>query len=629
MLQAIHGQAKTWIILPLFGLLILSFVVWGIADVFQNNSGTAPVITVGKIEYSGQQLQAEVQRGLDVMRQMTGGAITNEQAMQFGFVERTVNSMVQRALLQQEAGRLGIVVSDEVIMQAIRDLPEFKNADGSFDAEAFKRALMRIGANEQLFIQDQRVTLARAQVQQVVTSGAMAPDILNRAIIAASEEQRDFDIFRVKAAAMPLPADPGDETLQAFLADNAARFSTTEYRALSFIRLSVSDLAEKITIEDQAVAAYYQQNPQEFEMPERRNFLQVVLPEQETAVNIIGAYALTKDLATAAKSVGAEVTPITASKNELPEELRETAFTLTNGGISKPVQSALGWHVLVQTAQTPAHKKTLAEAGENIKNNLLQQAAQDRLYQLSAELDDLIASGASLEEMASQLSLPIKKVEATDKAGNNPAGTALGPVLGQPEMVAAAFTLEAGTQSDVISTPAGDYVVVRVDSINASRLQDLASVRAAALKEWQAEQQQNAATELALKVLAEAKNGTDRAAIAQQFGIEASTQNKLARTETDWPSHIPVAFTTNLFALKMQDVAQFPTDEGVIVARLTGIHHPISVADAKGSEDFAQKSNQVIEGELFEAYTQALRQRFAVKIDQPAIDRLFKSAEAE
>lgn len=630
MLQTINGRAKQWIILPLFGLLILSFVAWGIADVFQGRTGADTVITVGKVEYSGQQLQAEVQRGMEYLRQMTGGAITTKQAMQFGFVTRTTENMIQRALLQQEATRLGIVVSDDVIMKAIRDLPEFKKADGTFDSDAFKKALMRIGANEQLFIAEQRLSLARAQVQQVAAGGATAPDLLNKAIIAAAAETRDFDLFHIKSASQKIAATPDDAALKAFMEEHADVFSLPEYRALTLVRLSANDVSKDLSVKDDDVTAYYESHLSEFAVPEKRSYKQVVASTQEQAVKIIAAYGLTRDFAAAAKSVDATVTELNSvSKNELPPELRDAAYGLTNGTASQALKSDLGWHVLQQTAVEPASQKTFEQAKETIRTNLLQQAAQDRLYEASAQLDDLIAGGASLEDIAAQLNIELRKIELVDAKGDTPQGVAAGPILGQREMLAAAFKLEQGAQSDVITTPANDYFVVRVDNVTPSKLKDLASARNDVLKEWQKLQQQNMATELAIKVLGEAKKGTVMQMIASQFGVESSAESNLSRESDAWPKYIPGAFAKDLFALKIGDASQFPTEDGVLVARLTAVRHPVAVEDADVTSTFAQKSSDVMQGELFDAYSQSLRRRYKVEINQTAIDKLFAEEEAE
>lgn len=628
MLQSINGRAKTWIILPLFGLLILSFVAWGIADVFQGRSANDTVITVGDIEYSGQQLQTEVQRGMEYLRQMTGGAISTKQAMEFGFVQRTTDNMVQRALLQQEAQRLGIIVSDDIIMKAIRALPEFKKPDGTFDVDAFKKALMRVGASEQIFVAEQRLTLARTQIQQVVATGVSAPELMNKAISAAAAETRDIELFHVKASSQRTPETPSDKALEEYMAENKAAFSAPEYRSLSIVRLSADDVAKGLAVSDEDIQTYYDNRQSEFETPEKRNYKQVVVDTQEAAVKVIAAYNLTRDFDAAAKSVDTSVTNLNGvSKNELPSELRDAAFNLSNGNVSPALKSDIGYHVLQQTGVTAASMKTLEQARESIRTSLLQQEAQDKLYQASAQLDDLIAGGASMEDIAQQTGVPLRKVENIDAKGDNAAGTNAGPILGQREMLQAAFKLEQGAQSDVISTPAGDYYVVRADKVTPSALKPLNTVRASVVKAWQQDEQLKAANETAIKVLNAAKKGEPMQAIASEYGAVASLENQLVRDDTKWPKYIPGTFAKDIFNLKINEAAQYPAEDGVLVARLKAVHHPLTVETAEVTDNFGQKLAEALQGELFDAYTQSLEKRYSVKINQTAIDRLFKVEE--
>src|SRR5580704_10943937 len=139
MLQAIRSRAGSLIVKILFGLLIVSFGVWGIGDIFRNRSADTTIATVGGQKIRAEELQTAVQTTLERLRQQTGSAIDLEQAKQIGLIGNVLDQVVSRSLLDHERNRLQLDVSDDVRRSTIFDDPTFRATDGKFNRAVFEQ----------------------------------------------------------------------------------------------------------------------------------------------------------------------------------------------------------------------------------------------------------------------------------------------------------------------------------------------------------------------------------------------------------------------------------------------------------------------------------------------------------
>ena len=172
MLQAIRTRAGSIVVKILFGLLIISFGFWGIftrSDYYQGHSPDTVIATVGDDSIRADDLQRLLQPTLERLRAQLGGAIDQQQIKQLGVVDTLLAQLIDRDLLDQEAARLRLDVSDEVIRSAIYDNPAFRGQDGRFD-RALGRTRVAVGVVEASVHRRRPVTL----LSRITTRSAAA-----------------------------------------------------------------------------------------------------------------------------------------------------------------------------------------------------------------------------------------------------------------------------------------------------------------------------------------------------------------------------------------------------------------------------------------------------------------------
>lgn len=624
MLQFIRKYAGSWVVKILFVLLILSFGVWGIEDMIRKSGGSSTVATVGKVDIDRVELDQEFRRQMERLRPMFGGNLTTEQARQFGLLDQSLSALVQRALYDQAARDLGISVGPDVVRLRIGDEPAFRNPQGQFDPALFRSVLRNNQLTEDAYVAILRRELAREFVAGAVAAGVTPPKALVDDLYRLRGEKRVAEVITLPNASVGDVGVPDDAELNRYYEDHQVRFTAPEYRALTIARLSPDSLAKDVQIPDDQLRAAYDERASEFGTPERRSVDMVVVDDEAKAKEIAEA-AKTKGLPTAAKDAG--VDPITLeniARNELPE-IGDAAFTLPQGGVSGPVKSGLGWHVLAVTGIQPGVTKSFEEVRAQLLAELQKEKALDSVYSIANRVEDQLASGASLDEVARAQGLKLSKIAAVDSSGKAPDGKNAAPDQPDlPNIVKTAFQLASGGTSTLIEGANNTFFAVHVDGVTPAKVKPLAEVRDQVVAGWQEDKRAQLAAAKAEEIAGKLKQGSEAAAqeIATQAGGTFAMTAPFTR-DAKGVEGLPAEMVAKLFAAKPGEVVTGSTGDSQVIARLK----EIIPADPKASDATVASVEstvaQGLESDIMAQFGNALRKEYPVDIHHGRIDQFF------
>ena len=94
MLEFLRNGVRTWYFKALLGLLVLSFAIWGVGDIFRPGLSGNTVVKVGNIEIGSQQFTSALQRQMQNLSRTLGSNFTLEQARSLQVPERGVEGLV-------------------------------------------------------------------------------------------------------------------------------------------------------------------------------------------------------------------------------------------------------------------------------------------------------------------------------------------------------------------------------------------------------------------------------------------------------------------------------------------------------------------------------------------------------
>ncbi len=622
MLDALRSKASSWVVKAFLGLLIVSFAVWGIGDVFLGPRGGNVAATVADREITTAELSREFEAQLRRMSEQFGIGIDRGNPLAATALNEALQRLIARRLVDIYAAELGVGASDEEVAEAIRGDPSFTDAAGNFDRARFELFLRSAGITEKAFVEEVRAELTRNRLLRAFSEPVRPSVFLARFLHDYRNEQRKGEALIVEAAAMSV-AEPDDATLEAWLEENADSFRRPEYRKLVVAILGPEDLVDEIAVPEEEVRQLYETRKSLYRTPERRKIAQLLLPDEATAQRareLLARGRSLEEVATALEGEGARLTVLgPVDRGGLPAALADTAFSLPEGGISEPIRSPFGWHILRIVEIEPEKVASFEEKRAELERELALEKATDQLPDFAAALDDEIAAGVSLEEAAEKLGIPLLAVAAVDREGRDPEGRPVDPEQLTPDILEAAFAAPEGEPSLLEETRDGRYFVFRVDAVEPARPLTLAEARERVREAWRREQQQKAAEALAAKLLDEARAGRSFAELAEAYpGVALREVGPVRRTETGRTFGLTPTAVQALFAAARDELVPEPVEvpAGVALLRVT------AVEPAPEPEDLGPLEEQLRiawRSDLFAQLEGALRARYSIEINQQAM----------
>ncbi len=623
MLEAIRNRSSGIVIKGLLAMLILSFALWGIADVFSPGGVDTTVAKVGDTEVSPDQIRRDFQREVERLSGLLGTRIDSDQARALGLADNVLNRIIDRTLFDLAASDQGIVVSDDLVRRDIRNIKDFRTASGDFDRSRFQQALQLNGLSEAGFVALTRGDIARAQYLSMIGAAPDAPRRLTEILFAYQNEKRVAEILSIPNSSIPVSPPPDDTQLAKFHAANAAKFTAPEFRKLTYISLTADDLAKEIKISDEEIATAYAARLDEFATPESRVLRQIRVKDEETAKK---AYDMLKggaNFATVAKEVAGlnpdQLDLGAMTKAQLPPELADAAFTLQPGAFTGPLKSVLGWHILNLVEIKPQTQRSMEDARTEISTELATEKAVDSLYQVANGLEDELGGGATMEEAARTLDLPIRTIPAVDRSGS--ANSVRVEGLPKGDFLEVAFETPEGQDSPLTEAGSDGYFIVRVDSVTPPELRPLASIRAEVINAWQDGQRSLNGKKMADDLIAKIKSGTTMQTLARDMGFTTVTTAPFSRRGN--VNGLPSGLVAALFASDIGEVSEATGNGGHIIARLKSVIAANPVANKKELDAMGRQLTSAMRADLLGQLAGGLRQRYPVSINSASLDALF------
>ena len=629
MLQAIRSRAGGIIVKVLFGLLIISFGFWGIytrSDYFQGHSPETVIATVGDDNIRADDLQRVLQPTLERLRAQLGGAIDQQQIKQLGVVDNLLAQLIDRQVLDQEAARLQLDVSDDVIRSAIYDNPAFRGPDGRFDRGLFNQVLIMNRLTEDQLIARLHRDLPRADLVQAITTGVSLPRPVVEALYRYRGEKRLADIVAFPVAGVKDVGQPSEADLTKFHETHPDLFRAPEYRAFAVGSLAPEDVVKPGDIPEDKVRAEYEQRKDEFETPEQRDVQQILAPSEERAKEVEAALAAGKDWKEVATTI-AKQDPETIDlglmkRQDLPQQLAEVVFELPLDKPSDPIKTSLGWHVLRVAKIEPPATQTYEQVKPQIQAELAQQEGTDKLEKFGNKVDDALAGGMPLADASAKFGLKLTTVAAADVNGSDPDGKPVAlPQAAKDEILKTTFSTEQKETSRVAQTQDGVIFAVHVEKITPPQVRPLTEVRDKAVAAWQAEQKRETVAKQSEDLAAAVKADVSLVKVAGDKKLTVTPSPPLSRDAQN-AAPAPPALVSKLFAAKKGDVVTASDAAGAYVAQLKEIQVPENPSD-EAIGGLSQQLAGEVRSDVAGQFTDALKRRYPVEIKRDALDRMF------
>jgi peptidyl-prolyl cis-trans isomerase D len=213
MLEAMRRGAQTLVAKLLFALLVFSFAIWGVADVF-TGWGRGSLATVGDVAITTDEFNRSYQNEIERISRQSNQRITPEQGRALGLDRRVLNQLVGGAAIEQHARDMGLSLSDATIVDMVARDPEFAGSDGKFSREGFAAFLRQVGLSEQGFIRLKRQDELRTAMLAAFVKGQTVPKPMLETMHAYNSEKRVIEYLNIDAEKAVTVAEPDEAKLK-------------------------------------------------------------------------------------------------------------------------------------------------------------------------------------------------------------------------------------------------------------------------------------------------------------------------------------------------------------------------------------------------------------------------------
>ncbi len=572
------------------------------------------VARVGGRPVEASEYSRAMQQELQALTRQLGRDLPMTEARQYGVDRMVLARLVNDAALDEEAARLGISTGDAEVRDQVMKTPAFQGPDGKFDRATYTDAVGRIGLTTGGFESLLRREATRNLLSGSVQAAANLPQSEALAILAFLGEKRGFDWLRLDAGLLPTPIPaPTDAELEAAHQAHAAdRYTRPETREISYASITPAALAATIDIPEADLRAAYDAAIDSYKTPERRAIDRIGFPtaaEAAAAKARIDAGETDFDaVATERGMKPGETDQGIVASDTLPPEVR----TATEPGLIGPVETPLGPALYRLNAIMAAKTTPFDEAKAKLAQDRALEEAKKRIADDTAHIEDLIAGGATLEEIASETELQLGSIALNSESK--------GGLADDPKFRDAAAKAETGVETDLVELSGGGLVTLRVDKIDPPAVIPLAEIRDRVAADWTADQTAEALQKLATGYIGELKGGLAFADLAGRLNRPVTKAAPLTRGET--APGTPPELVADVFAAAPGAAITRRDGDGVILAQLTAIEpfDPKADANARVLANIESQYRQQVRDDTLALYTAAVRDEAGVTLNQTVID---------
>src|SRR4030088_129199 len=349
MLRGMRKASSNWlgktIMSVVMGVLIISFGVWGIADIFRG-FGQSTLAKIGNKEISINEFRQLYTEKLQQISRQFGRPLTPDQARAFGLDRQLLKQTIGEPPLDEEARRIGLGQSEAETMRMIVNDPNFKGVGGAFDPARFQATIRQFGFTEQRYVADQRRVSLRRQIAGTISAGLERPKVLIEALSRFQNEQRSIEYVKLDAAQAGAIDPPSPETLAGYFDEHKTQFRAPEYRKISFVVVTPDEIGKWSEVSDEDAKKLFEQRRDKLGTPERREVSQIVFPNAEEAATARSRLASGTTFEDLAKERGLNPADadlgLIAKSAVIDPAIADAAFSLPSGEISQPVQGRFG-----------------------------------------------------------------------------------------------------------------------------------------------------------------------------------------------------------------------------------------------------------------------------------------------
>ena len=521
MLESFRSNMKG-VALGITILIAVVFIFSGTGTVFLANSSNGAVASVGETEISEFDLLRSISNQKQQILEQNPDldtSLISDDMLRPAALER----LIRREVLVQTAQKNGLSMSESSINSEILNVEGFKT-DGKFDQDRYKFVLQNQGYTHASFKQMLNNDLVVQQLISGVSETAFVTEFENQSLASVSEQSRTYYYLTIPVSKYSLEVSVSDNEISDFYQNNPNDFMTEEQLKIDYIELKPEMLADKNAISEEMVQTRFEAELADLDLTESRRVSHILITENnDTLVDEINAKIAanasfeslvseySEDFGSA--SVGGDLG--FTSGETFPDSFEEAVMELNIGEVSGPVQTESGIH-FIKLTEIQKDEYVYEDEKARIMEDLANEAVSEIFVEKLEILRELSFNAESLSEVAEDAGLLVKTTDYFPRSGGK--GVASNNVV-----INAAFSddvLVEGYASEVLELGDDYFTVIKLNEFKDEELRPLTEVKDSINEKLADEKLEILMKEESEKLLVELRDGETIEALAKNNNLD-------------------------------------------------------------------------------------------------------------
>lgn len=536
MLESIRQNLKGTLFVVVIFIFIVPMVLTGVGADFGGGNAARDAATVDGESISNLTLERAIRNERARLLEM-GGIDSASPLLEEGRLKSAVlDRLTRRAALVATGKDHNMAMSDASYANILMAQEAFF-IDGQFDEERFRLLLSQSGYTASSYKKEISDDFLVQQQLAGLEDSAFVSDYEFAQIAKLTHQKRSFYSIKIPASSVSSELSISDDEMLAYYQNNQQEFTVPEKVRIEYIEIDVNSLAETIDVNEQDIRDQYDAEMEHFAGEDTYTVAHILIEDSdEEKINDVSkalsegeefsALAASYSDDIASSEVGGVLGVLTLGV--YPEEFEQAVMELNEGEVSDPVVTDAGTHFIKAISKTAIDVPSFESREQEIKQALALAAAQEQYDLAVDQLGELTFSSDGLEEASQQLGLTIN---SSAFFAQTDAGT--GSIVEFEKVRSAAFSDEvkvSGHNSNTLELSAGRTIVLRVAETQDAFVKELADVSSIVEEAVRSSKLQEKLSAKVAELKQAIENGESAQALASDAGLEFSEQSLVSRS---------------------------------------------------------------------------------------------------
>ena len=450
--------------------------------------------------------------------------------------------MIGEQLIDNYLRDLGYRATDSQVSAAIRMDPQF-HVDGKFDMASYETALMARGSNPQRYEAQMRDNIRANQLQLAIgATGIFTPAEFRRYLNLVAE-QRVVTVATIDESAVADEISITEDMIQAFYDDNPSLYQLPESADVAYIEVNRDMVADSIEVSEQELRELYEVSQDRYLQDEERVARHILLAvnnedeeaDKEALANDILAQleagesfdALAAEYSDDGGTAASGGVLGTITRSQMPGDLGAAIFSLEEGEVDGPVRSDFGFHIVRVDDILEQGPRPFEQVRAELLQELREGQVEDRFRELEQQLSDALFDHNDIDAIAEATGMEIQLIEGFTRAGG-------GDFADNQFVIDSIFdeaVLSGAQVTDIVEVDANRSAVFAVQNYNEATRQPLDEVRDRVVSSLRTQQADTLMSYRAEQVLAAIDAGEDFGEVAAAAGFSTAQPQIISRQD--------------------------------------------------------------------------------------------------